>query len=171
MNSSPLLAAHPFPLIRGGGLFVLFVGLSILIGALAPRRRWAWFIAGTIAASVVATLTARAFNGKPSAFQLECLIAAVFTEVIVLGWLGNRLRGAPERQRVLSILLVVGAHFFLMGPAFGPLIVLLGFMTVVNAVAGLYTTVAPWPVFWAVDGVLKTAIGGAMFLYAPRIGW
>ena len=174
MSSSQLLGAHPFPLIRGGGLFLLLVGLSIIVGAVAPRRLWASFIAGAIIASTVVALTAIRLTaplGRPTAFQLESLVVAVFIEVIAIAWVGSRLRAATERQRILSILVVVAAHFFLMGPAFGPLVVLLGLSSVVNAVAGLRATATPWLAFWVIDGVLKAGIGGAMFWYAPRTTW
>jgi len=174
MSSSQLSGAHPFPLIRGGGLFLLLVGLSIMVGAVGPRRLWASFIAGVIIASAVVTLTAIRLTaplGRPTAFQLESLIAAVLIEVIAIGWLGSRLRAATERQRILSILLAVGVHFFVMGPAFGPLVVLLGLLSVANAVAGLRAAATPWLVFWVIDGVLKAGIGGTMFWSAPRITW
>ena len=174
MGSSQLLGAHPFPLIRGGGLFLLLVGLSIMVGAVAPRRLWASFIAGVIIASAVVALTAIRLTaplGKPAPFQLDSLMVAVFIEVIAIGWLGSRLRAAPERQRIFSILLVVGAHFIVMAPAFGPLGVLLGLSSVVNAIAGLRAKATPWVAFWAIDGALKAGIGGTMFWYAPRATW
>ncbi len=174
MSSSELLGAHPFPLIRGGGLFLLLVGLSIVVGAVAPRRLWASFTAGVMIASAVVALTAVRLTaplGRPTAFQIESLMVAVFIEVMAIGWLGSRLRAATERQRTLSILLVVGAHFFVMAPAFGPLVVLLGLASVVNALAGLRATATPWVAFWVVDGLLKAGVGGTMFWYAPRATW
>jgi len=174
VSSSQLLASHPFPLIRGGGLFLLLVGLSIMLGVVARRRLWASFIAGVIIATAVVALTAIRLTaplGRPTAFQLEMLMVAVFVEMIAVGWLGSRLRAAAERQRILSILLVVGAHFLVMAPVFGPLIVLLGLLSVVNAVVGLRARTTPWVAFWLIDGLLKAGIGGAMFWYAPRATW
>jgi hypothetical protein len=168
------LDAHPFPLIRSGGLFLLLVGLSITAGAVAPRRLWASFIACVIIASAVVALTAIRLTaplGRPTAFQLESLLVAVCIEGIAIGWLGSRQRAATERQRILSILLVVGGHFFLMAPALGPLVVVLGLSSVVNAAAGLRATTTPWATFWVIDGVLKAGIGGIMFWYAPRATW
>jgi hypothetical protein len=78
-----LLGAHPFPLIRVGGLFLLLVGLSITVGAVAPRRLWASFIAGVIIASAVVALTTHRLTaplGKPPSFQIEILIVAVFID-------------------------------------------------------------------------------------------
>ena len=98
-----VLGVHPFPLIRGGGLFLLLVGLAIMVGAVAPRRLWASFIAGVIIASAVVALTAirlAAPLGKPTPFQLDSLMVAVFIEVMAIGWLGSRLRAATERQRI-----------------------------------------------------------------------
>jgi hypothetical protein len=169
MSSLPVLGAHPYPLIRGGGLFLLLVGLSIMIGTVAPRRVWTLLIAGAIVASVVVAATAVRLTaplGRPSAWQIESLAAAVVIEVMAIGWIGSRLRAATERRRTLSIMVVVGAHFFLMGPAFGPLVVLLGVLSVANAVAGLRAEATPWLTFWLVDGALKAATGAAMLWYA-----
>ena len=174
MSAASLVGPHPFPLIRGGGLFLLVVGLSIMVAAVAPRRLWVFLIGGAMVASASVMLTAvrlAAPLGRPIAFQIDSLGAAVLIEVIAIGRISSRLRAASERRRILSILLVVGAHFFLMGPAFGPLVVLLGLLTVANAASGLRAAATSWFAFWLIDGALKAAFGGIMFWYAPRITW
>ncbi len=174
MSEQSLAGAHPFPLIRGGGLFLLVVGASIVLGACSPRRLWSFFIGGVVAASASVLLTALPLTaplGRPTAFQIGSLLVAVIAEVTAVAWLSRWLRRADERRRILSILMVVGVHFLVMAPAFGPLVVVLGLLSVANAAAGLHAAATPWPTFWFVDGTLKAGIGGAMFWWAPRITW
>lgn len=174
MHPLPVHAAHPFPLIRGGGLFLLVVGFSVMLGAVSPRRVWSLLVAGAIvgaAATIAAAMRLAAPLGRPSEFQIGSLAAAVLVEAIAIGWVGSRLRAANERRRTLSILVVVGAHFFLMGFAFGPLVVLLGVLSVANAIAGLRAATTTWLTFWFIDGALKAGAGAAMLWFAPRITW
>jgi len=145
-----------------------------MAGSVSPRRAWTLLVAGAIVASSVVMATAVRLSaplGRPTAFQVASLGGAVLIEAMAIGWLGSRLRAAEERRRTLSILAGVGAHFLLMGPAFGPLVVLLGVLSVANAITGLRAAATPWPTFWFLDGALKAGIGAAMFWYAPRITW
>jgi uncharacterized protein DUF6609 len=137
---------HPFPLIRSGGLFVLIVGASIMAGALARRLRWPLFLVGITVASVLIAATAPRLVlplGKPTVFQIETLIVAVLIEVGVIVYLDRWLRSVQDRQRTLVVLLIVGGHFIVMTPAFGPLIGILGALSIVNALAALMFWAAP----------------------------
>ena len=174
MGSSSLLSAHPFPLIRSGGVFLCVVGLSIMVGALVPRWLWGSFVTGVLVASIVVMITTRdlaAPLGSPTGFQVGSLLLALAIEAFAVMWLSSRLRSAHLAYRALSMLIVVGAHFFLMAPAFGPLIVLLGLSTIGSAAMGLRAGPNSWLVCWFVDGALKAGVGGAMFWSAPRITW
>jgi hypothetical protein len=165
---------HPFPLIRSGGLFVLIVGVSIVAGGVIRRRAWVLLAVGLALASVIEAATAQRLTaplGRPTAFQIGSLIAAVVVEVIVIASADRWLRSANERQRTLWILIIVGTHFVLMAPAFGPLIALLGLLSILNAIAAFRATRIPLSVAWFIDGALKAAIGGVMLWFAPRMTW
>ncbi len=165
---------HPFPLIRSGGLFVLIVGASIMVGAVARRLAWRLFVVGVGLASVLLIATARRLItplGRPTAFQIETLVVAVLIEVSVIAGLDRWLRTVQERQRTLVVLIIVGAHFVLMAPAFGPSIAVLGLLSILNAVAALRATQIPLSTSWFIDGALKASLGGLMFWYAPRVTW
>jgi hypothetical protein len=72
-------------------------------------------------------------------------------------------RSFDDRETMLSILTIVGAHFVLMTPAFGPLMMALAGASVLNVLLGLTTRGYASPLVWAVDGALKAGVGALMF--------
>jgi hypothetical protein len=158
--------ADLFPLVRGGGLFLIIVGVAILLGALQFRWRNPLLGAGAALATAATIATAAhlaAPFGSPTLLQVGSLVVAVLLEIVVLAWAIRRFSSQGERVATIAVLAVVGAHFVLMAPAFGALIVLLGALTVANALARLHFKTYALRTLWAVDGLLKLAVGGAMF--------
>jgi hypothetical protein len=164
--------AHPFPLIRGGGLFVMFVGLGFLLGWCFPRRSIPLAISGFVAGFVASGLSEMLPPlGTPSVVQVGALVAAIILEIGLIYLVVTRLRGAGERTLTLSILLAVGVHFVIMGLTHGPLMALLGVATVVNAAMGLWIfTNFPVRTFGIVDSLLKIGVGLLMLLLYPTFG-
>jgi hypothetical protein len=163
--------AHHYPLAPCGGLFVVTVGFGVTLGALFPR-----FTNSSLAASgVVAVLEMWAFGasltaplGVPTPLQVWSLVVAVAFEIIAIAVVVGQLRKRGERTLKLGILLAVGTHFLLMAPAFGPLIVLLGFLAILNALLGLRSPDLSVRTLWLFDGGLKLAIGAVLWLIVPR---
>jgi hypothetical protein len=159
--------ADLFPLIRGGGLFLAIVGVAILMGALQFRWRNLLLGAGAALAAAVTTATAAylaAPYGAPTYLQIGSLIVAVLLEIGALIWAIRRFAPQGPRAVTIAVLAIVGAHFVLMAPAFGPLIALLGAITVANALAGVRFTTYSLRALWAADGALKLGFGAAMFV-------
>jgi hypothetical protein len=157
--------ADLFPLIRGGGIFLVIVGAAILLGALQFRWRNPLLGVGAALATVATIFTAARLSapyGAPTKLQIGSLVVAVLLEVIVLIWAIQRFSPKGERATTIAVLAVVGAHFFLMAPAFGPLIGLLGILTVSNALAGARFRTYSLRTLWAADGCMKFALGAAM---------
>jgi len=161
---------NAYPLLGAGGAFLVSVGAAIAIGGILQRRLWALLAAGVALGSTLAALVSIAGHlGPPSRLQIASLIVAILFEIAGIVWVNSRLRSRGRRTLLLATLAVVGAHFFLMVPAFGFLIGLLAALSVMNAAVGL--ALAPqtsWQVFWVLDGVLKLTVGGIMFVLAPR---
>ena len=168
-------SAHPFPLLRIGGLFLVFVGTAIVVGGILPRRAWVLLSSGAILGVVAAVVAGLSFlrpPGRPALVQVVSLVIAIVVEIVGIVLVNSTLRSKGEPTLVLATLLVVGVHFLLMAPAFGPLIVLLGTCSIGNAIAGLRLAPSrPWALFWTVDGGLKVAVGSVMWLLAPRLDW
>ncbi len=158
--------ADVFPLIRGGGLFLLTAGASIVIGAFRFRARYAIFAVGAaiggVATSLLAAPLAAPF-GPPDLFQVLSLVVAVAVEAALLTPVVRGLSTHGERETTLAILTIVGGHFLLMAPAFGPLIVFLAGASVLNTLAGMLLREYPIAWLWALDGTLKISFGALMF--------
>jgi hypothetical protein len=164
--------AHPFPLIRGGGLFLIFVGLGFLLGCCFPRRSIPLAIGGFVAGFVASGLSALLPPlGTPSVVQVGALVAAIILEMGLIYLVVTRLRGAGERTLSLGILLVVGVHFVIMGLAHGPLMALLGVATISNAAMGLWIfPKLPVRTLGIMDSLLKIGFGLWMLLLYPTFG-
>lgn len=166
----PLLAAadHPYPLIRGGGLFLMCVGAGFLTGLLVPKH-WipcaiAGFFAGFVASGLSALLPSL---GTPSVVQIAGLVGSFLLEAGLLWFVLTRWRDRDERTLGLAIVLVVGVHFITMGLAHGPLIAGLGVLCVANAGLGLLVPAIPLRGAYLVDALLKLGFGVWMFVWHP----
>lgn len=161
-----LTQAEVFPLIRGGGLFLIVAGISIVLGAFAFRLRYPIFgvgaaIAGGLTAVYAAPLAAP--YGAPTLVHVASLGIAVALEMILLVSVLGARRSADDREAMLSVLTIVGAHFVLMSPAFGPLMMVLAGASVLNVLVALLMRAYPSVLVWAVDGALKAGVGALMF--------
>jgi hypothetical protein len=162
---------HPYPLTQSGGLFLAIVGAAMIVGAVLPSARTTLLAVGVAVATGATALAAPGLTrplGVPTRQQIVALGGAVLVEMILIACVvcGKRHRG--ERITSLSILLVVGLHFLPMAVAFGPIIGLLGVLTMVNAGAGLWLTpTTDLSTHWLVDGVLKLACGAIMLVVVP----
>jgi hypothetical protein len=163
--------ADLFPLIQGGGVFLLIVGAAIVIGGLQFKWRNRLLGAGAALATVATIATAPHLatpHGAPTMLQVGSLGAAVLLEVLTLVWAIRRFAPQGQRPVTIAVLLVVGVHFVIMAPAFGPLIIALGILCVSNAVAGLRIRTYSLRTLWAMDGLIKLGVGAAMLL-APSL--
>jgi hypothetical protein len=163
---SDLTQAEAFPLIRGGGLFLVVAGMSIVLGAFLFRARYPIFgVGAAIASGLTAGFSAQlaAPYGPPSLIQIVSLGLAVALEMILLVRVLSASRSFDDRETMLSILTIVGAHFVLMTPAFGPLMMALAGASVLNVLLALTTRGYASPLVWAVDGALKAGVGALMF--------
>ena len=153
-----------------GGLFICVVGAFVILGTVALHLRttlvWIGFAAGVLA---FALLGARLSVGlrSPTVLQISALALAIVLEVIGFAVLLPRWRARGERPATEATLLIVGAHFLVMLPAFGPLIGVLGVLCCVNAALAWRFVRYPLGVAWFVDGLLKLSIGAGMVLTAP----
>ena len=161
---SPTL--NSYPMMRGAGLFVLLVGLGITIGGMLGRK---YIVPMLIAGGVLAILSQIVqvkgftnFGGIPTQAQFYALYIGIAFEVVLIGLVVYFIRDRSSRRFWLWILLVVGLHFIVLAYAQGPPLLLLGLLSIVNAIVGLRMTNVSYLKFWVSDGVLKIAIGAWM---------
>lgn len=165
LTNSPEL----FPLVRGGGGFLVAVGLGILVGSLGRSRRFriAALIAGAALGVLVmavggATKIIFAGIGYPQWWQWAVLGLAVLIEGYLVNVVVEKNPDRDSREFWMWMLFVVGAHFLVLTASHGPICGALGLLCMVNALVGLHSRRVPFRVFWAIDGVLKIGAGSAM---------
>ena len=152
------------------GVFIATVGVCMIAGALMPKYRghlvWTGFALGAILFVAFGKILSTGLHA-PTLLQVSSLALAIVLEIAGFRYLMPVMRSRGERATVSATLGIVGAHFLVMLPAFGPLIGGLGLACTVNA-AGLWRFSAYRAGFaWFVDGCLKLAFGTAMIATSP----
>ncbi|GGP10981.1 hypothetical protein LDL08_28610 [Nonomuraea glycinis] len=172
MSPVALLAdlGHPYPLIRGGGLFLLGVGTGFLLSWIFNKHWLPFVIGGFVTGFVGSGLSALLPSlGTPSIAQIGGLVGAFVLEGGLIYLVLTKTKDADDYQTtILWILFVVGVHFVPMGLAHGPLISMLGVLTMANAYAGMRLK-APLPVFGVIDALLKFGFGAVMLFAYPAL--
>jgi len=172
-TTAPPRGPHPYPMIRGGGLFLVVVGASLVAGAIFCKLLWHVLGAGAALASVALAFRAETLGatlGAPTNGQIGAVVLSILGEIVIIFLLPQLFPLRDDRTLPLAILLVVGFHFIFMAPAFGPLIVVLSVLTIANAGFGLWVRPSlHWHVTWAVDGFIKMGVGAVM-LNLPALG-
>ena len=162
--------ADSFPLMRGGGAFLVAIGLGIVIGAPGTRRwRLTWLIAGAglgVVIMAVGGATKLIFAGLPypAIWQWVVLGAAFLIEALLVNVVLRKVPDVTSRPFWMWILFIVGAHFLILGPSHGPICAALAVACMANALIGLTLPNVDLRVFWAIDGLLKVAAGVTMVL-------
>ncbi len=129
MYLNPASWARAFPMIRAGGLFILIMGGSVLLGALLPRRRRSLLLLGAAVATVAIVFLAARLSapfGTPPPLQVWALFVSIGAEFILIRIAVALPRHAGERSLHLANLFAVGLHFLPMALAFGPACAVLG---------------------------------------------
>ncbi len=163
--------ASAFPLARPGGVFLLIIGAAIMLGGARFRNRYAILAAGATAATLALAFVALPLStafGPPSSFQLASIAVAVLLEFAAIAWAVPRSASRGDRRLTTIILAIVGAHFIVMTPAFGPIIGLLGCANIANAWLGERRPGYRLARLWATDGALK-ATAGLIMLCGPSV--
>ncbi len=151
--------AQAYPLAPLGGLFLVTVGVFILLGAVIRGSRMLLLWTG-LALGMVAIFLGGGFQAglpPPNMIQVGSLVLAILLEAIAFATVMPRVRPRGEQALLATSLLVVGLHFLVMLPAFGPLIGLLALLCTLNAVAAF--RMPDYRAAWPVDGLLKLAFG------------
>lgn len=161
-----LSQAEVFPLIRSGGLFLAIMGMSIILGAFFFRARYAVLGVGAALAGTLTALNAMplaAPYGRPGVVEIAFLAVAIVLEGLLLAMTLRQSRAYDDRDTMIAILAIVGGHFVLMAPAFGPIVMWLAGVSVLNTLLALVWRGYPSALVWAIDGALKLGAGTLMF--------
>lgn len=162
--------AQTFPLMRGGGAFLVAIGIGIVAGSFTTvrRTRLTWLIIGAgvgVLIMAVGGATKVIFAGLPypQIWQWVVLGVAFAVEALLVNIVLRKVPDYNSRPFWLWILFIVGAHFLVLGFSHGPVCAVLALLCMANALIGLRATSIDLRVFWGIDGVLKIA-GGALMV-------
>lgn len=162
----PVLWAHAFPMVRGGGLFILIMGAGVVLGGVFVRWRLPLLGLGAAAASAAIAMFAAKLAaplGVPTRLQIGFLVGSIILEAVLIRIVVAKFKKSGERALLLAILFAVGLHFLPMAGAFGPFCALLGLVLCANATIGIWWNIAlPLNWLWLSDGVIKAAFGALM---------
>jgi hypothetical protein len=164
-----------YPMTPYAGVFIATVGACVIVGSVLPNYRdslvWVGFALGTI---LLVGFGGTLSNGlhSPSFFQVSFLALAIVLEIAGFRYVMPAVRLRGERATLSATLGIVGAHFLVMLPAFGPLIGALGLACTLNAVGFWLLFAYRTGVAWLIDGCLKLLLGIAMIATSPLLlGW
>jgi uncharacterized protein DUF6609 len=155
-------SSHPYPMVRSGGLFLLFVGAGVVGGTFAAGDRLvnAQIFFEGLGAAVLSLFAARWVSfGRGTRLQLTALFGALGLQAILLVAAATVIGPMPEDRLWYRTMIVVGLHFLPMAIVFGPRMLLLGTACIVNATIGFVAPVVPFALISVVDGLLKVGFG------------
>lgn len=169
MPWSPATYSAQFPMAPLGGLFVSTIGLFVVLGSFSNRARMPLTYIGFGVGTLALVLGGRLAVGlpRPANEQVAALIIAIILEIVAFVVLIPRARPRGDRAVIVTTLAIVGAHFIIMLPAFGPLIGALGFLCLVNAAAAWRKLTYPSGTAWLVDGAMKLLLGAILLVTSP----
>jgi hypothetical protein len=160
------LQAHPYPTIRVGGLWFIWIGLVMVLASLITVGQlfggplfFTGFAVGVAGILLNRPLRRRLSYGEPTKRQRTGMWIGIGMMTLLLLVLANGFGSLDPRTFWLLTLMIVGLHFFPFALLHGPRAVLLGVLCVLTAGAGLFWTSLPFALFGVADGVLKILVG------------
>jgi hypothetical protein len=162
--------AHTYPLMRGGAILFILVGLGIIVGGLGGRR---WLLPSLITGAILAVGTMMILSitkiifiglGQPAVYQWVVMGIGFAVEFGLVNYVVFTIPDRTSRRFWLWMLFVVGAHFLIFTFSHGPLAGLLGLLCMANALVGLRLENIDYRIFWVADGCMKLGVGIWMLL-------
>lgn len=152
-----------------GGLFVATIGVFLIVGARRPAVRMKLTYVGFAAGTLALLLGGRLAVGlpAPSHLQVTSLILAIVLEIAMFVILMPPVRLRGERAVLVATLAIVGVHFWVMAPAFGPLIAVLGTLCLLNAAIAWRKSSYRIEAAWFLDGTMKLGVGILLIATSP----
>jgi len=159
-----------YPMTPYAGVFIATVGVCVIAGVVLPKHRgrlvWIGFALGAMLFVLFGRILSTGLHA-PGFLQVSFLVLAIVLEIAGFRYLMPIMQRRDERATLTATLGIVGAHFMVMLPAFGPLIGGLGLGCTLNAAALWRISAYRAGFAWFVDGCLKVVFGTAMIATSP----
>lgn len=156
---------------RVSGLWLVYIGIVIFLAAMTggtllmqPFVIGIGYAAGYILIFGLPYVHRKLAYGENTKFQNMMDNISIIFLVVFCTLCGFVIGFSDLRLLWLSVFLVVGLHFFGFYFSQGRLMLWLGLLTVLNAIAGILLIDIPFLVFAAIDAFLKFTIGMRMLL-------
>ncbi|MCM3758487.1 hypothetical protein M3197_13555 [Sporosarcina aquimarina] len=107
--------------------------------------------------------------GENSKFQNRMDNFSILFTIILCTLVGLLIGFEDLRLLWLCILIVIGIHFYGFYFSQGKIMLLLGTLTLVNSILGIYLISVPFLVFAVIDGMIKITIGCKMLLLKQQL--
>jgi hypothetical protein len=165
---------HPYPMIRSGGIFLIFIGIGMVIGAIRDHMELRIVGVGVALTFGAVVYNATALDliytlGTPSEFQNALLVIAVNIAAIGIGIWSFVIHGREgvSRRFMAGLLVILNLSFLIMIPAQGWVLVVMAVVCIAWALWALRRTEIGIHRVWLVDGLLKIAAGLVMVIFYP----
>ena len=164
------LELHEYPAVRVGGVYAILLGIAVMLAARfdVGELYLSILLGGTFLTSVAILFNRPlrkylAFGRLPVSqkqmtkviFVCECLVV---TALLVL------FSSLDPRILVAILLLVISTGELALAYVYGPWMLLLGMLGIVNAVAALWLRDVPFAVVGVLDGIPKLGFGFLMLI-------
>lgn len=172
-TSTPL-QQHPYPSIRVGGLWMIWIGAVIILASLLTFGQvfngplfYLGFIAGVAGILVNSRVRAILSFGQTTKRQRTAMWFGVGLQTLLFIVLANGFANLDQRTYWLISLIIVGLHLLPFSLLHGPRAALLGVLCMVSAGVGIAWGGLPFWLFGVIDGLLKLLFGIWMFSSRP----
>lgn len=175
-TTTPMAHPYPYPTIRIGGLWFLWIGVVIILASLLTFGQTfngpifaLGFILGIGGILINRRVRASLAFGETSKRQRTAMWAGVGLQAVLFIILANGFPNLDPRTFWLAALIIVGIHLFPFSLLHGPRAAFLGVLCIASAVLGVLLIGVPFWVFGVIDGVLKLLFGLWMFTTKPPV--
>lgn len=165
---------HPYPMIRSGGIFLIFIGIGMVIGSIRDHMELRIVGVGVALTFGAVVYNATALDliytlGTPTEFQNALLVIAINIAAIGIGiWsFVIHSREGVSRRFMAGLLVILNLSFLIMIPAQGWMLAVMAVVCIAWELWSLRSTEIRIHRVWLVDGLLKIGAGLVMVIFYP----
>lgn len=151
---------------RTVGVWLVYIGVIIILSAITgadlfiqPFIMGFGYFIGYFLIFGLPYVNKKLAYGKNSKFQEKMDNYSVLLTIILCTLIGLVIGFEDLRLLWLCIFIVIGIHFFGFYFSQGKIMLLLGILTIVNSLVGIFLISVPFLLFAAIDGIIKVLIG------------
>ena len=161
---------------RTVGVWLVYIGVIIILSAIIggdlfiqPFIMGFGYFIGYFLIFGLPYVNKKLSYGKNSRFQDKMDNYSIIFTIILCTLIGLVIGFDDLRLLWLCIFIVIGIHFFGFYFSQGKLMLILGILTIVNSLVGVFLISVPFLLFAAIDGIIKAIIGFKMLFMRRQL--